>query len=68
MFGDVEAGVRLQMELIVRAAVSPDAALPQVIELLVPGDSTRQAAIIAAISTNEPLREQWERTWEVLRR
>lgn len=68
MFGDVPDGVRLQMELVVRASATPEAALPKVIELLVPGDPARTTAIISAITGNEPLREQWERTWEVLRR
>lgn len=68
MFGDVPDGVRLHMELVARASVSPEAALPQVIALLVEGDDARRAAIITAINTNDALREQWERTWEVLRR
>lgn len=68
MFGDVPDGVRLHLELVARASASPQAALPQVIALLVPDDAVRQAAIITAISSNEPLLEQWERTWEVLRR
>ena len=69
MFGDVPDAVRLHMELVARASASPEAALPQVVALLVPGDDeARRAAIVEAISTNEPLREQWERTWHVLRR
>jgi hypothetical protein len=68
MFGDVEPAVRLQMELVVRRSASPEAALPTVIELLVPGSPAKRAAIVTAITTNDPLREQWERTWEVLRR
>lgn len=69
MFGDVPEAMRLQMELVARASASPEAALPQVVALLVPGDDeARRAAIVEAISTNEPLREQWERTWHVLRR
>jgi hypothetical protein len=68
MFGDVPDGVRLHLELVARASASPATALPQVIALLVPDDEVRQAAIVAAISSNEPLLEQWERTWEVLRR
>jgi hypothetical protein len=67
MFGDVPDGVRLHMELVARASASPETALAPIIALLVPGDEVRQAAIVAAISTNDPLREQWERTWEVLR-
>jgi hypothetical protein len=68
MFGDVEPAIRLQMELVARCSASPETALPKVIELLVPGDPAKRAAIVSAISTNDPLREQWERTWEVLRR
>lgn len=68
MFGDVPDAVRLHMELVARASASPDTALAPIIALLVPGDEARQAAIVAAISANDPLREQWERTWEVLRR
>lgn len=68
MFGDLEDATRLHMELLARASVSPDAVLPDVIALLVPGDAARRAAIVAAIRSSDPLREQWERTWEVLRR
>lgn len=68
MFGDVPVAVRLQMELVARSTATPAAALPDVIALLVPGDAARRVAIVAAISSNDPLREQWERTWEVLRR
>lgn len=68
MFGDVPDAVRLHMELVARASVSPEAALAPIIALLVPGDETRQDAIVAAIGSNDPLREQWERTWDVLRR
>lgn len=72
MFGDVPDATRMQMELVARASATPEAALPHVIRLLVPGDAeadaARRAAIVTAIGTNVPLREQWERTWEVLRR
>jgi hypothetical protein len=67
MFGDVAPEVRLRMELLARASASPATALPHVVALLVEGDEQR-AAIVEAISGNEPLREQWNRTWEVLRR
>lgn len=67
MFGDVSPEIRLGMELLARASASADAALPHVIALLVDGDAKR-AAVVEAISTNPPLREQWQRTWEVLRR
>ena len=53
LFDGVSAAVRMQMELVARASASPATALP---------------AIIAAIEETEPLREQWERTWAVLRR
>jgi hypothetical protein len=68
MFGDVEPAQRLQMELVVRRSASPEAALPLVIDLLVPGSPAKRAAIVSAFTENEPLREQWARTWEVLRR
>lgn len=68
MFGDVPVAVRLQMELVARSTATPAAALPDVIALLVPGDPARSTAVVAAINSNDPLREQWERTWEVLRR
>jgi hypothetical protein len=67
MFGDVDPQVRLRMELLARASASPETALPHVIALLVEGDERRDA-IVKAITDNEPLREQWHRTWEVLRR
>jgi hypothetical protein len=70
MFGDVPVAVRMQMELIARSSETPNEALPLIIELLVTGDDVdaKRTAIVEAISTNDPLREQWERTWEVLRR
>ena len=67
LFGDVEPELRLRMELVARASASPDAALPYVVALLVEGDE-RRAAIVEAFATNDALREQWHRTWEVLRR
>lgn len=67
MFGDVDPAVQLKMELLARASASPETALPFVIALLVEGDERRDA-IVSAISTNDALREQWHRTWEVLRR
>ena len=67
MFGDVDPAIRLRMELLARASASPETALPFVIALLVDGDE-RRAAIVDAINTNDALREQWQRTWEVLRR
>ena len=67
MFGDVDPAIQLRMELVARASASPDTALPFVIALLVEGDERRDA-IIEAINGNIPLREQWVRTWEALRR
>ena len=67
MFGDVDPAIQLRMELVARASASPETALPFVIALLVEGDE-RRAAIVTAISENDALREQWHRTWEVLRR
>lgn len=67
MFGDVDPAIQLRMELLARASASPDTALPFVIALLVEGDERREA-IVEAINGNTPLREQWVRTWEALRR
>lgn len=67
MFADVPDTIRLQMELVACASTSPEAALGQVIALLVPGDEAKQAAVVQAISSNDPLREQWERAWLALR-
>lgn len=68
MFGDLPDATRLAMEAIVRRAATPEQALPLVIDLLVPGSVERHDSIVAAIETNDGLREQWERTWQVLRR
>lgn len=59
--------VRLQMSLIARGANSSEEALEPIIELLVDGSVAKRAAIANAFRTNEPLREQWERTYEILR-
>lgn len=67
MFGDVDPAIRLKMELLARASASPETALPFVIALLVDGEERREA-ITTAISDNDALREQWHRTWAVLRR
>lgn len=67
MFGDLDAAVRMRMELLARASKTADSALPYVIALIVDGEE-KQQAIISAITTSDPLREQWERTWEILRR
>jgi hypothetical protein len=67
MFGDVDPAIQLKMELLARASASPETALPFVIALLVEGDERRDA-IVTAIFDNDALREQWHRTWEVLRR
>ncbi len=69
MFGDdVSAAMHLQLQLVVRASESAETALPDVIALMVPGNAAKRTAIVNAISSNEPLREQWYRTWAVLRR
>lgn len=67
LFGDVPPDVRLQMELVACASASPEEALPVVIAILVDGSAAKRAAIVDAITSNDPLREQWERTWAVLR-
>jgi len=67
MFEDVPAAVRMQLELIARASSSADTALMPAIDLLVPGEPAKRDAIVTAISSNDPLREQWERAWEALR-
>lgn len=68
MFGDVSPLTRMQMVLVAKASASPATALAPVIDLLVAdGSARKRAAIVDAISTNLPLREQWERTWEILR-
>lgn len=67
MFGDVPPATRLQMELVACASETPAEALPVVIDLLVDGSAAKRRAIVTAISENDPLREQWERTWAVLR-
>jgi len=68
MFGDVSPTTRLQMELIARSTSNPAEALTAMITLIVEGSPHKRAAIVTAISENDPLREQWERTWAVLRR
>jgi hypothetical protein len=59
--------VRLAMSAIAHQAGSPEAALEPVIGLLVGDDPAKCAAIVNAFQTNEPLREQWLRTYEILR-
>jgi hypothetical protein len=59
--------LRLQMSLVARKASSSDEALEPVLRLLVPGSPAKLAAIAQAFRTNEPMREQWERTFEILR-
>jgi hypothetical protein len=67
MFGDVDPRLRMRMELVARASASAQTALPHVVALLVEGAEARDA-VTAAIVGNEPLHEQWLRTWEALRR
>ena len=59
--------LRLRMSLVARQAASSDAALEPVLHLLVDGSPAKISAIAHAFRTNEPLREQWERTFEILR-
>lgn len=66
-FAALPEPVRLSMSLIARQAAGPDQALAPVIDLLVDGDAEERAAIVKAFQTNEPLREQWLRTYEILR-
>jgi hypothetical protein len=68
LFDCVSAGVRLQMELVARTSASPATALPAIIGLIVEDNPRKRAAVISAIEHTPPLREQWERTWAVLRR
>ncbi len=68
MFGEVPRALEMKMELVARASASPERALPVMIDLLVDGGAEKRAAIVEAIATNDSLREQWERTWTVLRR
>lgn len=59
--------LRLAMALLAKQAAGPDEALGPIIGLLVDGDADKQASIVNAFRTNEPLREQWLRTYEILR-
>lgn len=68
LFDSVSASVRLQMELVARTSASPATALPAIIALIVDDNPRKRAAVISAIEHTPPLREQWERTWAVLRR
>lgn len=58
--------VRLQMRVIAQTSLNEDHALEQVIALLVPGSARKQSAVIAAFRSNESLRTQWQRTFELL--
>jgi len=66
-FASLAEPVRLAMGLIARQAKSPDDALEPIIDLLVRDEPAKRDAIITAFRTNEPLREQWLRTYEILR-
>jgi len=61
------APVRQAMVNAVASASSADEALAPVISLLVDGPDAKRDAIVQAFRTNDPLREQWERTYEILR-
>lgn len=67
MLGGVPDVVRMKMELIARASASSDRALAPIVKLLVGDDPAKINAITIAFQTNPPLREQWERTYEILR-
>lgn len=69
MFGELSPELRTAMETVARGSLDANSALPHIITLLVDGGSDRKRdAIVDAIRMNDPLREQWERTWEILRR
>jgi hypothetical protein len=60
--------IRLQMQLLARQSSRPDDALVPIIDLLVAdGSERKRAAIVTAFRSHDALREQWERTWELLR-
>lgn len=67
MFDGVCEATRLQLELIARRAPDRDAALEQIIDVVVDGSPRKRAAIVGAITTNTSLHEQWQRTWLQLR-
>lgn len=68
MLGAVPDVTRMKMELIARASASPDRALVPIVRLLVgDADPAKVDAIVAAFQTNPPLREQWQRTYQILR-
>jgi len=66
LFDDLAPRARMQLELVARASKSPETALPHAVAVLVPNLAARER-IIAAITTNDQLREQWERAWAALR-
>lgn len=66
-FSEVPAQLRREIALAAQAASGVDVALQAVIALLVPGSTERRAAIVEAFTTNEALRAQWLRTYEILR-
>jgi hypothetical protein len=67
MLAGIPVVIRMKMELVARTSESSDDALEPVIDLLVDGSPAKRAAVVTAIRMTDPLREQWERTWEVLR-
>ena len=67
-FGTLPDPLRMAMSLIARQAAGPDEALEPVIGLLVENEPVKRDAIVLAFRTNTPLREQWLRTYEILRR
>lgn len=67
MFDGVSEAVRLHLELIARRAPDRDAALEQIIDVVVDGSPRKRAAIVGAITTNTLLHQQWQRAWLQLR-
>lgn len=66
--GPVPEPLRREMQQVARESAGPDEALEPIIGLLVGGGSPqRRAAIATAFRTHDALREQWMRTWELLR-
>ncbi len=59
--------VRMQMQVIARTSLNEDHALEQIIELLVQGGPEKRAAIVTAFRSNDALRTQWQRTFELLK-
>lgn len=59
--------LRMQMQLIAHSSRNADQALEPIVKLIVGGSQEKHAAIVAAFRTHEALREQWARTYELLK-